>query len=319
MTRAPGLAAAVFLFNHKYQGNVARLDSFYGDRFRHRQFLMPFGTSDDPRVLRAVEASWYFSGHVAQTGARLVRDPAITHYAFIADDLIVNPSLGETSLIDALDLGPDSGFIKSIAGADELRYRWPWAGEAAMSIRKFGRGFDYRAELPPADVAQRRFEAMGLRFPFPRPRSAHELVVRTAKTAVGSPWAFLMGLGVTGRRADYPILAGYSDFFVVPATALDRFVDYCGVFAAMNVFAEVAIPTALALSVGDLRTEMKPGEFFIDPPSCPPPSGLRGVEFWEVDESAEFAERFDKSLDRLRTEFPADWLYVHPVKLSQWT
>lgn len=318
MTRIAGLAAAVFLFNHKYEGNVARLDAFYGTRFRHRQFIIPFATSGDPRVLRAVEASWYFSGHVAQAGARLVRDPAITHYAFIADDLIVNPSLDETSLVETLDLGPDSGFIKSIAAADELRYRWPWAGEAAMSIRKFGRGFDYRAELPPADLAQRRFEAMGLRFPFPRPRSVNELVIRTAKNAVGSPWAFLMGLAVTGRRADYPILAGYSDFFVVPATALDRFIDYCGVFAAMNVFAEVAIPTALALSVDDLRTERPVGEFFGDPPSRPPPSGLRGVELWEREEPVEFAERFDKRLDRLRNEFPADWLYVHPVKLSQW-
>lgn len=310
-------AAAVFVFNHKYEENVAKLDEIYGDRFRHRQFVMPFGTSPDPRVIAVHESSWRFSGHVAQAGGRLERDEGITHYAFIADDLIVNPRFDETSLLTALDLGRGSGFIKSLTPADTVRYRWPWAGEAAMCIRKFGRGFDWRSELPPASEAQARFEAMGLRFVTPVPRSVDELWFGLIGGARRSLWTHAMGLGVTGRRSDYPILAGYADFFIVPAEALDRFVHYCGVFAAMNVFAEVAVPTALALAVDDLRTELPLGHFFMTPP--PPRTGkLRGVEFWNGQDAEQFADSLGKKPARLAQEFPHDWLYAHPVKLSQW-
>lgn len=311
-------AAAVFIFNHKFEKNLPKLDAIYASRFAHRQFIMPFATSTDPRVLRIAESSWNFSGHVAQAGARIVRDGAITHYAFISDDLVLNPEVNQDNLADLLRLAPSAGYIKSLTAADAVRYGWPWAGEAAMSIRKFGRGFDWRHELPPADEAQKRFEAMGLRFPFPRPNNMAEVAYSLLRMPRRSPWAFAMGLGVTGRRADYPILCGYADFFVVPADALDRFVHYCGVFAAMNVFAEVAIPTSLALAVDQVVTELPLGEFFMKPVPARP-GMLRGMELWDPDEIRGFADKHGHSLARLRDEFDPDWLYVHPVKISGWS
>lgn len=312
-------AAAVFIFNHKFEKNISKLEAMYEGRFDNRQYVMPFASTDDARTIRVFETGRNFSGHVAQAGGRLVRDPAITHYAFISDDLILNPRLGQDDLVDALGLGPRTGFIKSITSSDSLRYSWPWSGEVATSLYKFGRSFDWRSELPPAADAQSKFKAMGVSFPFPAPRSAKEMWFGTLGLARKSSWAFGMGLLSTGRRAQYPLLAGYSDFFVVPAPALDAFVGYCGVFAALGVFAEVAIPTSLALAVDELRTEMPVGAYFMEAvPPAPDAPGFQGREFWVPGEPEAFAAGFSNERARLEREFPANWLYVHPVKLSQW-
>ena len=79
------------------------------------------------------------------------------------------------------------------------------------------------------------------------------------------------------------------------------------------------MPTALALAVDDLRTELKPGELFDDPHAARNPDArFTGVEYWTGEETEGFAARFGHDMKRLTTEFPPDWLYVHPVKLSRW-
>ena len=46
---------------------------------------------------------------------------------------------------------------------------------------------------------------------------------------------------------NYPLALGYSDIFVVPHNSLDSICHFLGVFAAMNLFVEIAIPTAIML------------------------------------------------------------------------
>ena len=307
---------AIFLFNHKFEANVARLEKMYADRFQHRRYIMPFASAPDRQVLRVYELSWNFSGHMAQAAAGYV-DPEFTHYAFIADDLILNPALDEHNLVEHLGIGMDGGYIKSLAATDAVRYRWPWSGETAMSLRKFGRGFDYRKELPSADEAKARFEAMGLHFPKPVPRSLKDLIYTFGTLPRRSPWAFLMGLGTLGKAAEFPLLSGYADFVVVPASAIKQFVHYCGVFAALNIFAEVAVPTALALSAQHTVTELEIGSHFKNEEARRLPGRAKGVEFWDPDEANTFAERMEYSLDKLVSDYPPEWLYVHPVKLSR--
>lgn len=309
--------SALFLFNHKYERNVEKLEALYADRFPIRKYLMPFADRPDARVLRVYELSWNFSGHIAQAAPGYI-DPAISHYAFIADDLVLNPTLDGAGLVAALGLDARSGYIKSLASADSLRFRWAWSGESAMSLRKFGRGFDYKAELPPAAEARARFEALGVEFPRPLPRSAKDVIYNFVKLPRKAPWAFAMGLGTFGARAEYPLLAGYADLVVVPACAIERFVHYCGVFAAMNLFAEVAVPTALALACDRVVTELPINAHFYNEPRRNPELALRGVEFWDPAEAEGFAARMGSDLARLRAEFPRDWLYAHPVKLSRW-
>lgn len=311
--------AAVFLFNHRFERNLDTLDRIYAERFPLRRYIMPFARSERHDVIRVRETSWHFSGHLAQAADKFIV-PDVSHYIFISDDLIVNPKLSAANIVDQLGLVPGQGYIKSLASLDALRYSWFRSLEATIKLRRYGLGFDYRAELPAAEDAQAKFERLGIKFSKPRVRTRKEADFALRKLAKGAgylsiPWA----MRFRGKRSDYPLLGGYSDFLVVPADAIERFAHYCGVFAALDLFAEVAVPTALALACDDVLTELRPGEGF-NQGSHHRRTGFAwtGMEFWKPEETPAFAARFDSRLERLLAEFPSDWLYVHPVKLSQW-
>lgn len=312
-------AHAVFIFNHRFERNLDKLDTLYANRFPERTHLMPFARSDRADVCCIHETSWQFSGHVAQ-GAHAYIDDAATHYVFISDDLILNPALTADNIVRELGLDTDTGYIKSLAPLDAQRYRWHRALPATIALRRNGDGFDWKAELPPADEVRAKFRDMGLVDAVPRLRGAGEAIdtVRRLLPAAGyltAPWA----VKLYGKPSDYPMLMGYADFFVVPAAAIRRFAHLCGVFAALDIFAEVAVPTALALACGQVVTELAPGERFVDPAARRlPDRPWKGVEFWDPAQTPAFAAQFDNQLRRLIDNFPRDTLYVHPVKLSQW-
>ena len=46
----------------------------------------------------------------------------------------------------------------------------------------------------------------------------------------------------------FPLCSGMSDFFVVDSHIFEEFVHLLGVFTAANLFCEVAVPTALAMT-----------------------------------------------------------------------
>ena len=71
----------------------------------------------------------------------------------------------------------------------------------------------------------------------------------------------------------------------------------------MNMFAEIAIPTAAVLTFA--RNEV---EFF--------PPNSRKV-FWGNDRIA-FEEKYNRDFDRLYENWDSSVAYVHPVKLSKW-
>jgi hypothetical protein len=312
-------ASAVFIFNHRFERNIGKLDEIYGERFPKRTYLMPFARSERADVCRITESSWQFSGHVAQGAAAFIDDEA-THYVFISDDLILNPRIDAWNIARELSLDASTGYIKSLAPLDSVRYQWHRSLPASIALRRNGDGFDWRAELPPEEEARAKFAGMGLQDHPSKMRSLSEAKHALTKLLpaagyLAAPWA----VKLHGKPSDYPLLMGYADFFVVPAEAIRRFTHYCGVFAALDIFAEIAVPTALALAVDLVKTELKPGERFNDPLAARQPDfEWQGIEFWDPAETPVFAARFGNDRDRLMKEFPEEYLYVHPVKLSQW-
>ena len=117
----------------------------------------------------------------------------------------------------------------------------------------------------------------------------------------------------------YPLLFGYSGFFIIPAERLDRFVHYCGVFGALNMFAEVAIPTAMVLACPHISTEYLPGEVYAGckTPAYNPARMWRGKEWWG-EGITRFEDTYKLSLQYLQDHYPEYCLYMHPVKLSRW-
>lgn len=322
-------AALVIIFNHRFEKNIPKLEAYYSSRFSHRSYLMPFAGTETDQIIRVFENSQIFSGHIAQ-GANRYKVPDVTHYVFAGDDLILNPKLTESNLVQNLHLDSDTAYIKSLSSADDARFGWQWSLSAftALSNPKL----DYARELPSAQDAKIAFEKLGVTFQKPYPRSswdtkwlrypAEPRTVRELYWALGVLPAYLRNLSraVTsiGKPSNYPILAGYSDFIVVPAAFIDTFVHYCGVFAALNLFAEIAVPTALALACPKVQTELVLGDHFAHPEARPVQNcPMRGIEFWEA-AIAPFCESFGWRWSRLMDQFPDDVLYYHPIKLSQW-
>ena len=322
-------AALVVIFNHRYEKNIPKLEEYYAERFSHRSYLVPFAPAESERVLRVIENGWCFSGHIAQAVERF-KAHEVSHYVFAGDDLILHPNLNETSILDALQLDVSTAYIKSLSSADGVRYSWPWSMYAYNSLPNAK--FDYRKELPAGNDALLRFEKLGIRFRKPRPRTKADLKwlefparpksLREAYWALKLVRPYLVSLSQFvasfGKTSDFPLLAGYADLIVVPAEHIDSFAHYCGVFAAMNMFAEVAVPTALALSCDKIRTELLMGDHFADPGArVAPETRRRGLELWGKQIPA-FGNSLKFSWSALMEQFPNEALYYHPIKLSQW-
>lgn len=309
-----GSVCLVHLFNHRFEANLPVLGRIYAARFPDRHVLMPFASHPEPGISRVYELGRNFSGHIAQ-GARDFTDPRFTYYAIAADDLLLNPRLHAGNLVAELGLAPGEGYIKNLVAADALRDDWIWAGEAAAHFRRYRKAVDLADLLPPAAAMREKWATWGLQLPRRAGGGWSGKLRRHWTHPRQSVWAWLEGLTMRGQSADYPLLSGYSDFIVVPAEAMERFAHYCGVFAALDIFAEMAVPTALALACDRVRTELPLGRHLHDGGSGE--GGMTGVELWREADHARLAWLLDRDLDGLIEAFPSDWLYLHPVKLSR--
>lgn len=306
--------SALFMYNSRFEPNVDRLERLYKNRFDRRHHIMPFAKVKRPEVIRVAETGWYFHGHLAQA-ARQLDEPDVTHYVLISDDLVLNPRLDQSNLLEALQIDRQTAWIKSLATADELRFSWNWAAGGACQMQRM-RGQDTFAMLPPAEEARALMERHGLSFGRPVPKSLNDWNFLLCTVRRQSRFLWLDGLTMFGRSGPYPLAVGYADFLILPAHAFRQFIDLIEIFAALNLFVEMAIPTALAMIYDRIATELEIGQGFRDPAARRRGDApLKGIE---LANGNAFADGLGRSMERLTTDFPDDWLYAHPVKLSQW-
>lgn len=294
----------VVIFTHRYERNIELLEHVYGDRFE-MTILMPFYRGDHPKVARVHDGSYTFQGFFTE-GLERYRSDDATHYLFITDDLYLNPRLDAQNVIAELQLSEGTAWIKELHSLAKAPFFWE---HLLPAVHTFCRttGVEYERELPSVEEASALISRHG-EFPMEvrlsnlrsfggkvRLRELRHRHVRKALRHFISP---------RNRRLRYPLVWGYSDCFVLPSEALDDFAHYCGIFAGMGLWVEVAIPTALALACQRIATEE-------DAP-------FRGHEIWAKDEQQSLRDRHDGSIERLNDSFDRDLLYIHPVKLSQW-
>jgi hypothetical protein len=308
------------VYNHRYEGNIGRLTEIYGPRFSHVNHLIPFARSKAPSVVRVWENGVTFSSHIAQAYDRIVTK-GVSHYVFAADDLLLNPAIDECNLLDLCGIGKDEAYTKNLAALGEAYYLWVYLTRVVNMLRK--PCFAFKSELPDISTALDLYTRLGIKNSETSLRGLshwNRKIILTLRDVLRHPQFVLEAIRATlFHEPKYPLLFGYSDFFVVPARGFEDFAHYCGVFGALNLFAEVAIPTALALACPIVRTEYLPGEVFAGckAPEVNPERQWRGKEWWGS-EIREFEDRYGLSLQRLVDEFPEHCIYVHPVKLSKW-
>jgi hypothetical protein len=310
----PARVTLVVFFNERFESNIEKLDRLYGGRFSSIVYVMPFSKIQDERVVAVSELGWYFSGHLAQAKDRIVATEAES-FIFIGDDLIINPEINEENIHEFLGIAPSDAYIKGIAHLDALRYCWPWAGEVSLTYRKSCRGLNSAELLPTVEQSERNLRKLGISAPRPIPKSLREVKYLLWDLPRLSKWKFLMHLGILFQRTEYPMVAGYSDFLVVPRQAVDQFLYYCGVFSAMNIFAEVAVPTSLVLAAESIRTELPINQHFMEARSISSPRF--GVELWSKEKRQDVIEALEGRLENLNRVFKPGQIYCHPIKLSQ--
>ena len=109
------------------------------------------------------------------------------------------------------------------------------------------------------------------------------------------------------KEIDYPLYCGYSDFFIISKDKIRDFSRLCGIFAAMNIFVEIAVPTSLVLSIKhDMMVQDKD-------------INLEAKTMWiQLPEVAQFEKDCDYTISKMAELWPDNYAYLHPLKLSKW-
>lgn len=287
----------VFLFNHAYPANIEKLRGIYGNRFSKMLFLLPnTHVAGDPACFTGYRGSFSHQGLIADARAFLMAQDADV-FVFAGDDALLNPKVNETNVVEVLGLGENDGFVATLdflAGQrrcdkddtgprPEPAPEWVWtrrvASRLVSSDRLFGSGAEgFSRELPDLDTAMAKFERYGT--------PSLDLVFPT-EPAPGLPLA---------HKLPFPMAFGFSDVFAIRRERLERFTHYLGIFAALDLFVEVAVPTALILATESIVTAAE----------------IERPFYWGYELGTPLG-----SVRDLETWYPSKQLFVHPVKLSR--
>ena len=297
------------IYNHNFERNVPVLNRIYAGRFSNVYHIMPFYRGSDPHVIGVYESSYQFSGYITQASEVLMRENA-DYYVFVADDMVINPRLNENNILSEIGLSKaPAGFIDDIRVLDDEHFaRWGWGWESVVNLISKSNACEGLSHLPSLDDARAAFERNGLDWRVGVSAKLANFIYKLHYKPQRRP---LIGIALKMRRflrSDdkcYPLATGYSDLVVVPTGSFRDFCHYCGVFAAQRVFVENAIPTALVFSCSKIVTSKDAGF-----------KSERGVDNYAVRGRFEKLHKF--SYTSLVENFPSDYLFIHPVKLSKW-
>jgi hypothetical protein len=290
-----------FVFNHKYEKNIPKLREIYSERFSTIRFLSPFsnwGKEDD--VITIHETSVRFQGYFAQAYPHLPSN--FDYYAFCADDLYLNPEINENNIIKNLGCA-DAGYIKYLNPVWEHSFAWHKFNES-INFPFHDCIVPYTNLLPDREELIKRYSEMNFEY---RNLGAHNFqgVYHRGITfeRIVKGIHFLLTNGMK-RFVTFPLIEGYSDFIVIPKGSLERFCYLCGVFAAMDLWVDCAVATAMVLSTDTINTE-NDHEFI-------------GREIWDENELQELIKATNGKIDQIHKGMPENGLYIHPIKLSSW-
>jgi hypothetical protein len=289
-----------FVFNTQFEKNIPKLKKLYDDRFSTIRYLSPFSKRTDPNIIPIFETSIHFQGYFAQAFRHLPEN--CEYYVFCGDDLILNPFLNESNLINALNCD-GSAYIKYLNPIWEHSFAW-------HKFEECNRFTENEFTIPYQKLLPSRIELLKI-------YENHELYYRNlgfhnfkgikekinTTNRIKSGITFFLKNG-NKRFVNYPLVEGYSDLIVIPHDHLELFCHYCGIFAAMNLWVDAAVATALILSGSEIKTEKD--------------SNYSGTEYWNGNEIIDRLKSANNKLDKISEIFKEDELYIHPIKLSSY-
>ncbi|HVG14342.1 MAG TPA: hypothetical protein VM935_05245 [Chitinophagaceae bacterium] len=313
-------AALIILFNHNYEANLSRLDEIYKNRFEDVYYIMPFYTGNRKDIITVYESSFYFQGFIAKALDQ-IKDQKYEHYIVIGDDVLLHPVISDANYKNYFQIDADMAFIPGMFLLNDIHETrpnrpmapfWPWLLKA-IDFRIDQEGTEVKNFLPTYEEALAKLKHHGYHFTpevstgmfyyrnyFKRTTKENVLYKKVYKQLLPK-----IALTVAKRRKiPYPLVGSYSDCVVIPHKYVNPVIRYYGIFAALNLFVEIALPTGLALAVPKIISEET--------------MDFKGHTYWTPEDFASFEEQYQHSLAYLLTNFPGEALYIHPVKLSKW-
>nr|WP_294895777.1 hypothetical protein [uncultured Pedobacter sp.] len=300
--------ALIIIYNHQHNTNIDVIESIFKGRFSTIYHLVPFYSGDKKNVISVFGNSFFFQGYVAQ-GLKSYFDEVYDHYFFIADDLLLNPIINERNYTDIFNLDKEACFVSDFITLHDRKEWWGRVGEAFRWNIKVP-GIQAQSQLPSYDVAIKKFEKFNLDIKslsfdqiYRKPKSLrdyYDLIFKDQSYIL----KYLSNLIAPKKyNLSYPMVGSYSDIFIVNNKTIKEFCQYCGVFASTSLFVEVALPTAIVLSADKIVTETD--------------LNRQGKAMWTPEDYREIA-KYSYSYQKLVNEFPHNYLYLHPIKLSKW-
>lgn len=289
--------ALIIIFNHRYDKNLPLLREMYKNRFANIRFLMPFYDGEDEDVIPVYESSYHFQGFFIQAYRELMKLECDA-FLFISDDQIINPMINEGNTLEWLYMNEKDIYIDSFADLNsEGMFEWFPTGGVAKA---FGtRGIEYRNQLPSYTEAVRIYENF----------CGKKFEIKYSDDFFGEAYTFcdelvdsFIGQNGGSKKIPYPLLFGYADYFCIRKEKFYQFARICGIFAAMNLFVEIAIPTAVMLAFDRTKviTRQDIGKY----------SARTRAD--------DFSEKYNNSLYKLFQNWDDNLLFIHPIKLSRW-
>lgn len=295
----------LIIYNHRYDGNIEKLEKIYGARFSNIYHIMPFYEGNRENVIPVYECSFRFQGYVAQA-MQLIHE-RYEQYFFISDDLILNPEINESNYKDWFHINGKNAFITF---TKPLREMGEWAINRRFMdpLPKFEwySGTLWEKEIMPSEQAysiakQKGYEKEQFLVDIPMVWGARKKLIKYPRLFV----LFFKILLLGKQQCPYPIWCGYSDIFIIPGEKMKEISHMFGVFAAMGLFVEMAIPTTLQLLCKDVTETKKLAPLY-------------GKSLWTTAEVEAVKNQHNHNYKTLEDNWDKNCLYIHPVKLSKW-
>ena len=304
--------ALIIIYNHRFDQNIPKLNEIYKNKFSKIYHLVPFYDGNLSNVIPVFENSFYFQGYIPQA-KHILKNIDCTHYLCIGDDLILHPDFNENNVLEKLTIGKGEGFLPWYWGMlSDISLEW---ANTFPSINAFyaedyllHHAPDWKKVLPERESAIKVFEKYNFK--------TGKLLFNSLKGENGTydyprfditRKEYLKLLFKKRRTLPYPLLAAYSDIFVIAKQNLKNFSKYCELFRQMRLWVEVALPTAMLLSHENVKFEKD--------------SKWQGTTYWINKNLEEMTERYNKvnfNFELFMKSYKEKELYIHPVKLSQW-
>lgn len=296
----------VIIYNHRYDNNIEILEQIYKNRFAAIYHLVPFYDGKNHNVIPVYESSYQFQGYVAQ-GMKYFYSDNYTQYLFIGDDLLLNPDINQNNLLNILGISNTDSYIPETCPLGKCLL-WNYKVRHFDAFRAFHEytGTNYKNEIMARNEAFEKIAKLNYiedDFKLEYKQLFNGIMNKTEllEFIIQHPKHLLKLF--RGIEMPYPFFGGYSDLFVLHRDDLVKTAKVFGIFAAINLFAEIAIPTAMELNCKNLKKQNEK-------------SGSKIL--WEEAEKKQLELEYSNSLTKLFNNWPANCNYIHPVKLSRW-